>query len=128
MVLVASNTGENDSAPYFRSRFSSKLHVFLKTVRAKQKIDFFFFRQKATRFLKCFGIFPIPTLQAEAQRRGREGGRANNGREGGGLNKRGGNRGHKKQRDKKRVRLSSMELKQVVKRVSADMLGESRGR
>lgn len=34
-------------------------------------------RRKATGFLKCFGIFPFPTLLAEAER----GGKANSGRD-----------------------------------------------
>lgn len=76
-LLILYNTGECDTAAYFSHFLIFGLNFALhnKTCRVKQKQVFFFLtdadRQKATGFLKCFGIFPIPTLQAEAQKRGR---------------------------------------------------------
>lgn len=85
-MLVVSNTGENDSAPYFRSWFSSWLHVFFKTVRAKQKIDFFFSpiqtdrkRQDSSSALG-FSQFPPYRLRHRGEG-GKEGGRIMGGKE-----------------------------------------------
>lgn len=90
MVLVASNTGENDSAPYFRSRFSSKLHVFLKTVRAKQKIDFFFSDRKRQDSSSALGFSQFPPYRLRHRGEGgKEGGRIMGGKELGSIREEG---------------------------------------